>query len=85
MDSPVHPMGLWDGTGHRDLGVCIWVGHVRIPWTVPSIPWDCGNVVRDLGLQMADLDMARSGSSNNSSPHSSCGNGQVGFVFKYAV
>ena len=42
MDSPIHPMGLWDGTGHRDLGVCIWVGPVRIPWTVPSIPWDCG-------------------------------------------
>ena len=42
MDSPVHPMGLWDGTGHQHLGVCIWVGHVRIPWTVPSIPWDCG-------------------------------------------
>ena len=49
MDSPVHPMGLWDGTRHRDLGVYICVGHVRIPWTVPFIPWDCG-MGRDTGI-----------------------------------
>ena len=42
-------MGLWDGMGHWDLGVYIWVGHVRIPWTVPSIPWDCG-MGRDTGI-----------------------------------
>ena len=28
--------------GHRDLGVYIWVGHVRIPW-------DCG-MGRDTGI-----------------------------------
>ena len=49
MDSPVHPMGLRDGTGRRDLGVFIWVGHIRIPWTVPSIPWDCG-MGQDAGI-----------------------------------
>ena len=35
---------------------------MRIPWAVPSIPWDCRNFDRDLGLQLADLDMAQSSS-----------------------
>ena len=42
IDNPVHPMGLWDGTGHWDLEVYPRVGHVRIPGTVTCIPWDCG-------------------------------------------
>ena len=39
IDSPVHPMGLWHRTGHQEY---LRMGHVRIPGTVTSIPWDCG-------------------------------------------
>ena len=42
IDSPVSPMGLWDGTGHWDLEVYPRVGHVRIPLTILFIPWDYG-------------------------------------------
>jgi len=45
-----NPMGLWDGTGHWDLGVYLRMGHVRIPGTDLSIPWDHGTG-QDTGIR----------------------------------
>ena len=45
---PSHGTVGWDRTPGFG-GMHLWVGHVRIPWAVPSIPWDCG-MGRDTGI-----------------------------------